>query len=138
MTRHISPIEVNGNLAEDLSPKVYDELRRIAAKQMACWSPACTMQPTALVHEAWLRLGGAQETEWSSHPHFVAAAAQAMRHILVDRARRNRAVRHGGGQQRVSLEAIDVPTEEQDVETLLALNLVGVIKPMTARYQLVS
>lgn len=122
MTRHIAPIGLDDNPAEDLLPKVYEELRRIAAKQMACWSPASTIQPTALVHEAWLRLGGAQESDWSSHSHFVAAAAQAMRHILVDRARRSRAVRHGGGQQRVSLDEIDVSIEEQDVETLLALN----------------
>ncbi len=106
----------------DLLPKVYDELRKIAAAQMAHWSTANTIQPTALVHEAWLRLGGSNQADWTSHAHFVAAAAEAMRHILIDRARQRRAVRHGGGQQRVDIEAVDPPAETQDFETLLALD----------------
>jgi RNA polymerase sigma factor (TIGR02999 family) len=107
--------------AGDLLPRVYEELRRIAAAQMAQWPYHHTMQPTALVHEVWLRLGDAQTADWSSHAHFVAAAAEAMRHILIDRARRRRAERHGGGQQRVALEDIEAPAEESDLETLLAL-----------------
>jgi RNA polymerase sigma factor (TIGR02999 family) len=109
-------------VADDLLPKVYDELRKIAAAQMARWSTAHTIQPTALVHEAWLRLGGADQADWTSHAHFVAAAAEAMRHILIDRARQRRAVRHGGGQQRVDLEGIDPPADTQDVEILLSLD----------------
>jgi RNA polymerase sigma factor (TIGR02999 family) len=125
-------VEAEDDLATDLLPKVYDELRRIAAAQMAHWSPAHTIQPTALVHEAWLRLGGAQDADWSSRAHFVAAAAEAMRHILIDRARQRRAVRHGGGQQRVALEDIDAPAEEQDVETLLALD--GAVDKLTLQH----
>src|SRR5687767_8631207 len=108
--------------ATDLLPRVYDELRKIAAAQMARWPTAHTLQPTALVHEAWLRLGGAQQADWTNHAHFVAAAAEAMRHILIDRARQRRAVRHGGGQQRVDLEAIDTAAQIEDAETLLALD----------------
>lgn len=106
----------------DLLPRVYDELRKIAAAQMAHWSTANTIQPTALVHEAWLRLGGSNQADWTSHAHFVAAAAEAMRHILIDRARQRRAVRHGGGQQRVDIEVVDPPAETRDLETLLALD----------------
>jgi len=106
----------------DLLPRVYEELRRIATAQMARWPTNHTLQPTALVHEAWLRLGGAQQADWTNHAHFVAAAAEAMRHILIDRARQRRAVRHGGDQQRVDLECIDPPAEIQDEETLLALD----------------
>ena len=124
--------EIKDDLAADLLPKVYNELRKIAAAQMAHWSPAHTIQPTALVHEAWLRLGGSQEVDWSSQAHFVAAAAEAMRHILIDRARQRRAVRHGGGQQRVALEDIDAPADEQDVETLLALD--GAVDKLTLQH----
>jgi RNA polymerase sigma factor (TIGR02999 family) len=106
----------------DLLPKVYDELRRIAAAQLGCWSASHTIQPTELVHEAWLRLGGADPSDWVNRAHFVAAAAESMRHILIDRARQRRAVRHGGGQQRVDLESVDPAVEGQDIETLLALN----------------
>jgi len=109
-------------VAADLLSKVYDELRKIAAAQMAHWPTAHTIQPTALVHEAWLRLGGADQADWTSHAHFVAAAAEAMRHILIDRARQRRAVRHGGGSQRVDLECIDPPADVRDIDTLLSLN----------------
>jgi RNA polymerase sigma factor (TIGR02999 family) len=114
--------EGGNDLAGDLLPRVYDELRKIAAVRMAHWPSDHTIQPTALVHEAWLRLGGAQGADWSSQAHFVAAAAEAMRHILIDRARRKRAERHGGGQQRVALEDVDAPAGEQDLETLLAID----------------
>lgn len=110
------------NVVADLLPKVYEELRKIAAAQMAHWSPENTIQPTALVHEAWLRLGGSNQADWTSHAHFVAASAEAMRHILVDRARRRRAVRHGGNQQRVDIETVDPPAAAEDLETLLALD----------------
>jgi len=114
--------ECNDLAATDLLPRVYDELRKIATAQMARWPTNYTLQPTALVHEAWLRLGGAQQADWTSHAHFVAAAAEAMRHILIDRARQRRAVRHGGAQQRVDLECSDLPGEIHDDETLLAVD----------------
>ena len=118
----MSSAECKDLSATDLLPRVYEELRKIATVQMARWPTNHTLQPTALVHEAWLRLGGAQQADWTSHAHFVAAAAEAMRHILIDRARRHRAVRHGGDQQRVDLECIDLPAEIQDEETLLAVD----------------
>ena len=106
----------------DLLPKVYAELRKIAAAQMAQWRTTQTIQPTALVHEAWLRLGGSSQVDWTSQAHFVAAAAEAMRHILIDRARRRLALRHGGDRHRVSLDHFEQPAEIYDAEMLLAVN----------------
>jgi RNA polymerase sigma factor (TIGR02999 family) len=88
----------------ELLNSLYDQLRRIAAAQVARVGGASTLQPTALVHEAWLRLGGSDASDWHDDAHFVAAATEAMRHILIDRARRRRAVRHGGGRQRVDID----------------------------------
>jgi RNA polymerase sigma factor (TIGR02999 family) len=105
---------------EQLIAVVYAELRRMAANQMSA-QPGQTLQPTALVHEAWLRLGGEQLRGWQNRGHFYAAAAQAMRHILTDRARQRHALRHGGGQQRIDLNAIEVASTADD-ERLLALN----------------
>src|SRR3954467_7232258 len=84
--------------AEELLPLVYQELRKLAAAKMSRESAAHTLQPTALVHEAWLRLGGDGQPAWQNRAHFFAAAAEAMRRILIDRARKRRAERHGGGQ----------------------------------------
>jgi RNA polymerase sigma factor (TIGR02999 family) len=89
---------------EQLLPLVYAELRRLAAHKMASENPGQTLQPTALVHEAWLKLGGEQSRQWQNRNHFFAAAAEAMRRILTDNARRKLRVRHGGGQQRVELD----------------------------------
>ena len=89
---------------EELLPLVYAELRRLAAHKMAGENPGQTLQPTALVHEAWLKLGGEQNRHWQNRNHFFAAAAEAMRRILTDNARRKLRVRHGGGQQRVDLD----------------------------------
>ena len=89
---------------EELLPLVYAELRRLAAHKMASENPGQTLQPTALVHEAWLKLGGEENRQWRNRNHFFAAAAEAMRRILTDNARRKLRVRHGGGQQRVDLE----------------------------------
>src|SRR5437762_9702769 len=86
---------------EQLLPLVYAELRRLAAHKMASEDPGQTVQPTALVHEAWLRLTSDDSRKWNDRTHFFAAAAEAMRRILVDNARRKRTARHGGGQQRV-------------------------------------
>jgi RNA polymerase sigma factor (TIGR02999 family) len=106
----------------DLLPRVYAELRRLAAAQMARRPSGCTLQPTALVHEAWLRLCGAQQGEWRSRAHFFAAAAEAMRHILIDRARQRRAARHGGGQQRIDIQEIEIPVNTANDDQLLAIS----------------
>jgi RNA polymerase sigma factor (TIGR02999 family) len=91
----------------DLPELIYAELRRIAAAKMAQEAPGQTLQPTALVHEAWLRLGGDTQPAWENRAHFFAAAAEAMRRILIDRARRKGRVRHGGGHARLNLEDLD-------------------------------
>ena len=107
--------------AEELLPLVYDELRKLAAHQMAHEAPGQTLQPTALVHEAWLRLVGAPEQGWDNRGHFFAAAAEAMRRILVDNARRKQSLKHGGGLERLDLEHLDVALAEDDA-TVLAVN----------------
>ena len=105
--------------AEELLPLVYDELRRVAAVRMADSAPGHTLQPTALVHEAWLRLVGQDsEAQFQSRSHFFAAAAEAMRHILIDRARRKQTLRHGGGQQRVELDDVQIAAPAADEELL--------------------
>jgi hypothetical protein len=91
------------NAAEKLLVIVYDELRRLAASKLAQESPGQTLQPTALVHEAWLSLVGDQSPSFKDREHFFRASAEAMRHILIDRARRRRAVRHGGEYRRVDI-----------------------------------
>ncbi len=90
---------------EELLPLVYEELRKIAAHKMAREAPGQTLQPTALVHEAWLRLGADAQPEWQNRAHFFAAGAEAMRRILVERARRRTALKRGGGADAVSLDA---------------------------------
>ena len=103
-------------------PVVYQELRRLASGKMARESAHYTLQPTALVHEAWLRLGGDAQPSWQNRRHFFGAAAEAMRRILIERARRRQALRHGGGQERVPLEAAGPLTAEGSGEQILALN----------------
>ncbi|HUD47648.1 MAG TPA: ECF-type sigma factor [Candidatus Baltobacteraceae bacterium] len=107
--------------ADELLPLVYEELRKLAAAKMAREAAGHTLQPTALVHEAWLRLVGNQNQEWAGRAHFFAAAAEAMRRILIDKARRRRAVRHGGEQQRVDIEDLDVACPIPD-DQLLAVD----------------
>ena len=108
--------------AEELLPLVYEELRKIAAHKMAQEAPGQTLQPTALVHEAWLRLGADAQPEWQNRAHFFAAAAEAMRRILVERARRRTALKRGGGANAVSLDAIEIPIVSPDDERLLAVD----------------
>lgn len=98
--------------AEELLPLVYEELRKLAALKMASQPPDHTLQPTALVHEAYLRLVGTPNAHWQGRTHFYSAAAEAIRHILVDRARRKRRIRHGGALTRVSIEHLDLPSPE--------------------------
>jgi RNA polymerase sigma factor (TIGR02999 family) len=105
----------------DLQTKVYDELRKLAAAQMSRGQDPSTLQPTALVHEAWLRLGGTDQPSWQNRAHFFAAAAEAMRNILIDRARRRRAIRHGGDQTRVNVDDVDIEAQQDD-ERLIGLN----------------
>ena len=104
--------------AEKLLPLVYEELRRLAVHKMAGQPSGHTLQPTALVHEAWLRLVGDKEVQFAGRAHFFAAAAEAMRHILIDSARRKQAIRHGGGQVRVDIRAVNVAALTKDDELL--------------------
>ena len=106
--------------ADQLLPVAYQELRRLAAHKMASESPGQTLQPTALVHEAWLKLVGQENRKWEDRNHFFAASAEAMRRILVDNARRKRTQRHGGGQRRVQLDDVKLAVENDDL--LLAVN----------------
>jgi RNA polymerase sigma factor (TIGR02999 family) len=110
-----------GKAASELLPLVYDELRRLAAHKLANEAPGQTLQPTALVHEVWLRLGGSNGGPWRSRRGFLAAAAEAMRRILIDNARRKNRVRHGKGLTRVDLEHVDLASVTDD-ETLLRVD----------------
>ncbi|MFQ5806600.1 MAG: sigma-70 family RNA polymerase sigma factor [Phycisphaerae bacterium] len=107
--------------AAELLPLVYSELRQLAQARMAKTPPGNTLQPTALVHEAYLRLVGSDDPGWSSRGHFFAAAAQAMRQILVEQARRKASPKHGGGRKRVDVEQAE-PLIEPPAEDLLALD----------------
>jgi RNA polymerase sigma factor (TIGR02999 family) len=108
--------------ASELLPLVYDELRGLARRQMAQGPAGQTLQPTALVHEAYLRLVGNEGLRWRSRAHFYAVAALAMRQILVDRARRRSAAKRGGDRVRVSLEQVDPAAGELPAEQFLALD----------------
>lgn len=107
--------------AAQILPLVYGELRKLAAAKMAHEPDGQTLQPTALVHEVWLRLGGDQQPAWQNRAHFFAAAAEGMRRILIENARRRRAVRHGGGLQKVELDdpSFDLIAPEADDKLLL-------------------
>jgi len=105
----------------ELLPLVYAELRRLAAHKLYQELPGQTLQATALVHEAWLRIEGAHERQWDGRTHFFAAAAQAMRRILVENARRKQRLKHGGGCQRVAADAVELACPLPD-DDLLALD----------------
>jgi RNA polymerase sigma factor (TIGR02999 family) len=108
--------------AAELLPLVYEELRKLAAQKMSHEAAYQTLQPTALVHEAWVRLVGQdQHCSFQNRAHFFAAAAEAMRRILVENARRKRRLRHGAGQERVPLDEVEVGAETPD-ERLLEVN----------------
>jgi RNA polymerase sigma factor (TIGR02999 family) len=123
VTHLLKAIDAGDSKAADrLLPLVYEELRKLAAARMAQEKPGQTLQATALVHEAWLRMAGAEEQKaWNSRGHFFGAAAEAMRRILVDRARRKARVRHGGGLERVDLEHVTMATADTD-HTVLAIH----------------
>ena len=122
VTRILESIEHGDpNAADQLLPLVYSELRKLAASRMANEAPNQTLQPTALVHEAWLRLVGGTNPNFGGRAHFFGAAAEAMRRILIDKVRRKRALRHGGGQQRVDIEGMELAAPADEGE-LLAVN----------------
>lgn len=110
----------DSHAAHELLQLVYDELRKLAAAKMARESSGETLQATALVHEAWLRLGGDQQPDWQNRAHFFGAAAESMRRILIERARRRKAQRHGGGLQRVDVDdsAIGIASPGGDDELM--------------------
>jgi RNA polymerase sigma factor (TIGR02999 family) len=125
VTRILSAIEQgDSHAAEQLLPLVYDELRKLAAQKLAQEAPGQTLQATALVHEAYLRLVGAEaEQPWDNRGHFFAAAAEAMRRILVEKARRKQRLRHGGGLRKQSLKNNEPAVADPlDAIDLLALD----------------
>jgi RNA polymerase sigma factor (TIGR02999 family) len=136
VTRILNSLEEGDTSAADqLLPLVYEELRRLAAYKMTNEKPGQTLQATALVHEAYLRLVGNQNQKWNGRAHFFGAAAEAMRRILIEGARRKAAQRHGGGQQRVDIEEADIALPVQDDQVLAvneALEKFAAIDPMKA------
>lgn len=110
-----------GRTSEDLVSTLYEELRRLAAGKLAREAGPQTLQATALVHEAWLRLGGDRQPAWANRAQFFAAAAEAMRRILIDKARRKQAARHGGGRERVTAAPDDLAAIPDD-PSLLAID----------------
>jgi RNA polymerase sigma factor (TIGR02999 family) len=113
--------EVESPSAGELLPVVYEELRKLAAARLAAESGTQTLQPTALVHEAWLRLCGSEQADWKNQAHFFAAAAEAMRRILVDRARRKHALKRQAGTVRIDLDSVDIAAGA-DEDLLLLIN----------------
>jgi len=143
VTQVLNAIEAGDpHAAAELLPLVYDELRKLAGARMAAEPAGQTLQPTSLVHEAYLRLVGGADRPWDSRGHFFAAAAEAMRRIVVETARRKQRAKHGGGRQRVEVELADLPTRlpPDDLlaldESLSRLELVDPIKArlVTLRY----
>lgn len=104
---------------EDLLPLVYDQLRQLAAARMAHEAAGHTLQPTALVHEAWLRLVGVADRNWQNRAYFFSAAAEAMRRILIEHARRKASLKHGGGQERLNIEELELADTTPDEKLLL-------------------
>ena len=105
--------------ADELLPLVYKDLRQLAAHRLARLAPGQTLQPTALVHEAWLRMVAAEQRTWESRTHFFAAAAEVMRHVLVDHVRRRTRLKRGGGQLRVDIDSLDLAGTSPDEKVLL-------------------
>src|SRR5262249_45231992 len=118
---NVRPAKVEPEFAEDLLQRVYEDLRRLAASRMSRLPPGQTLQPTALVHEAWLRLQSTGRQDWPSKAYFFAAAAEAMRRVLVDRAREKARLKRGGAWKKVELDAIDLVNRNSD-EKLLLIN----------------
>ena len=110
--------------ADQILPLVYDELRKLAASKLSHESAGQTLQPTALVHDVWLRLGGEAQPSWKNRAHFFSAAAEGMRRILIENARRKHAVRHGGEFEKISanVTGFDLVAPELGNAELLLLN----------------
>jgi len=124
VTRILAAIE-EGNIhaVDELFPLVYQELRQLAAQRLNRELPGQTLQATALVHEAYLRLVGSENQNWSGRHHFFSAAAEAMRRILIENARRKKSLRHGGGRKRVDFdEAILIKDNDTAADDLIALD----------------
>jgi RNA polymerase sigma factor (TIGR02999 family) len=122
ITRVLTAIEQGDDAATDeLMPVVYQELRRLAAHKMASERPGHTLQPTALVHEAWIRLVDSPAQSWQNRAHFFGAAAEAMRRILISHARRKHAQRRGAGAEHLDVDELEIACPAPDDE-LLALN----------------
>ena len=123
VTQLLHAIEAgDSRAAAALLPLVYDELRQLASAKMARESAGHTLQPTALVHEAWLRLGGSEAPSFQNRAHFFGAAAEAMRRILIERARRRIAAKRGAGAAVVDVDEIEIPSPVADDDQLLAVN----------------
>jgi RNA polymerase sigma factor (TIGR02999 family) len=124
VTRILNAIEQgDAKAADELLPLVYEELRRLAGLKMSQEPPGQTLQATALVHEAYIRLVGAENQNWSSRGHFFAAAAESMRRILIDNARRKKSIKYGGGRKRIDLnEALLASNNESRLDELIALD----------------
>ncbi|HQU41409.1 MAG: hypothetical protein B7Z73_09235 [Planctomycetia bacterium 21-64-5] len=114
-------LRAHGRPVDELVPLVYDELRRLAASYLRHESPGNTLQPTALVHEAFLKLAEQRRVDWQGRTHVLAIGAKAMRRILVDHAKRKRRVKHGGGLKRILLEETAALSPQRD-EDLLAVD----------------
>jgi RNA polymerase sigma factor (TIGR02999 family) len=122
-------------VAQELLPLLYEELRKLAASRLSREREGQTLQATALVHEAWMRLNRSPEQSFEGRAHFFAAAAETMRRILVERARRKNAVRHGGNQQRLDIEGLEIPcplSDQQLLEVHEALDRFAVDHPIPA------
>jgi RNA polymerase sigma factor (TIGR02999 family) len=137
VTRILSAIEQGDpTAAEQLLPLVYDELRKLAAQRLAQEKPGQTLQATALVHEAYLRLvGGDPGKPWNSRRHFFAAAAEAMRRILVEQARARGSIKRGRGRERLELDGVTVPYHERPDDLLAldeALTRLAAVEPQAA------
>jgi RNA polymerase sigma factor (TIGR02999 family) len=136
VTRILESIEHGDpTAADELLPLVYGELRKLAASKMAGEAPNQTLQPTALVHEAWLRLVGNDNPQFANRAHFFSAAAEAMRRILVENARRKHSQRHGGGLEKLELDAIELSAPESEDHLLAvdeALDKLGAVHALEA------
>ncbi|MFC1652473.1 sigma-70 family RNA polymerase sigma factor [Planctomycetota bacterium] len=124
VTRILNAIEQgDGKATEELLPLVYEELRRLAAQKMSREVPGQTLQATALVHEAYIRLVGSEARDWNSRTHFFAAAAESMRRILIDNARRKKSLKHGGDRQRLDYDKLVLPDDNDRLsDDILALD----------------
>ena len=122
VTQILTAIEQgDAKAADELLPLVYEELRRLASQKMSHEPPGQTLQATALVHEAYIRLVGSEAKNWSGRTHFFAAAAEAMRRILIDNARRKQRLKRGGKQQKIDLDKAEIAIEGPSTD-LIALD----------------